>query len=80
MRAGIKSPTELGLRLTNPRPRRQNLSMAPLFVGVDPRTLHLPPSRSSGADPYKLQRQIARFGTSKSGMPPPWVYRGRTVC
>ncbi len=46
------------------------------IVEVDPLTLHLPPSRSSGADPYKLQRQIAKFGTSGAGMPPPWVYRG----
>ena len=50
--------------------------MPPLVVEVDPRTLHLPPSRSSGADPYKLQRLIAKFGTSGAGMPPPWVYRG----
>jgi len=46
------------------------------FVEVDPRTLHLPPSRSSGADPYKLQRQIAKFGASPAGMQPPWAYRG----
>jgi len=50
--------------------------MPPLIVEVDPRTLHLPPSRSSGADPYKLQRQIAKFGASGVGMPPPWVYQG----
>jgi len=41
---------------------------------VDPRELRLPPSRRDGADPYKLQRQVARFGASSSGMPPPWVY------
>jgi hypothetical protein len=29
-----------------------------------------------GADPGKLQRQIARFGRSTAGMPAPWVYRG----
>jgi hypothetical protein len=46
------------------------------IVEVDPRTLHLPPSRPSGADPYKLQRQIARFGASTVGMPPPWAYWG----
>ena len=39
---------------------------------VDPRELRLPSGR--GADPYKLKRQIARFGGSSSGMPPPWVY------
>src|SRR5258708_27115843 len=46
------------------------------FLDVDPRTLHAPPSRMSGADPFKLQRQIARFGNAMTGMPAPWVYRG----
>ena len=50
--------------------------MPSLILEVDPRVLHLPPSRPSGADPYKLQRQIAQFGASFTGMPPPWVYRG----
>ncbi len=49
---------------------------APVFLDVDPRTLHLPPSSRYGADPGKLQRQIARFGRSTAGMPAPWVYRG----
>ena len=43
---------------------------------VDPWTLHLPNSRRFGADPWKLQRQIARFGKSTVGMPAIWVYRG----
>jgi len=47
-----------------------------MFLEVDPRMLHLPPSRSSGADPYKLQRQIIKFGASSVGMPPPWAYHG----
>ena len=47
-----------------------------LFVEVDPRTLHLPTSRLSGADPAKLQRQIARHGNATQAMPPPEVYRG----
>jgi len=34
--------------------------------------LRLPSRR--GADPFKLQVQIARFGASSAGMPPPWVY------
>jgi hypothetical protein len=42
------------------------------FRDIDPRELRLP-SRQ-GADPYKLQRQIARFEASSAGMPPPWVY------
>jgi hypothetical protein len=50
--------------------------MAADFRDVDPAELRLPPSRSSGADPYKLQRQIARFGKSSGGMPPVWVYEG----
>jgi hypothetical protein len=47
-----------------------------VFVDVDPRTLHLPTSRPSGADPAKLQRQIAKHGTGTLGMPPLEVYRG----
>src|SRR5260370_34576315 len=43
---------------------------------VDPRTLQLPLSRASGADPVKLQRQITVYGTSVDGMPALWVYRG----
>jgi hypothetical protein len=46
------------------------------FLDVDPRTLHLPTSARHGADAFKLQRQIARFGKTMAGMPPPWVYRG----
>jgi hypothetical protein len=48
----------------------------PEFLDVDPRRLHVPPSRLSGTDPYKLHQQIARFGAGTSDMPPPWVYRG----
>jgi hypothetical protein len=48
----------------------------PTFLEVDPRTLRLPTTRPEGADPAKLQRQIARYGTSLDGMPPPLVYRG----
>jgi len=43
------------------------------FRDVDPCELRLP-SRQGGADPFKLQRQIARFGASSAGMPAPWVY------
>ena len=50
--------------------------MATQVLDVDPRTLHVPPSRMSGADPFKLHRQIAQFGSSAVGMPTPWVYRG----
>jgi hypothetical protein len=48
----------------------------PEYLEVDPRTLHLPPSRASGADSVKLQRQIALYGTSVADMPALWVYRG----
>ena len=46
------------------------------WIEIDPRLLHVPPSRLSGVDPYKLQRQIIRFGSTTTGMPVPWVYRG----
>ena len=45
------------------------------FRDVDPRELRVPSSRRSGADPVKLQRQIARFGASLDGMPPLVVYQ-----
>jgi hypothetical protein len=48
------------------------VSMPQDFRDVDPRELRLPSRR--GADPFKLQRQVARFGASSAGMPPPWVY------
>jgi hypothetical protein len=46
------------------------------LLDVDPCTLHLPPSRDTGADPAKLQRQIARHGKSTAGMPRLIVFRG----
>jgi hypothetical protein len=46
------------------------------YRDVDPHELRVPPSRRQGADPAKLQRQIALFGRSAAGMPPPWVYEG----
>ena len=45
------------------------------YLDVDPFTLRLPPSRSAGADPVKLQRQIDQYGGSTAGMPPLVVYR-----
>jgi hypothetical protein len=42
------------------------------FRDVDPRELRLPSRR--GPDPFKLQVQVACFGASSAGMPPPWVY------
>jgi hypothetical protein len=47
-----------------------------VFLNVDPRTLRLPGSRRSGADPMKLHRQIAKFGASVQGLPPLEVSRG----
>jgi len=41
---------------------------------VDPSELRLPPSRASGADPWKLHQQIRQFGSSKDGMPPIFAY------
>jgi hypothetical protein len=48
----------------------------PDFRDVDPRELRVPPPRRQGADPVKLQRQIAKHGASNVGMPPPWAYEG----
>ncbi len=42
---------------------------------VDPTKLRLPPSRASGADPWKLHLQIRQFGSSKVAMPPILVYQ-----
>jgi hypothetical protein len=47
-----------------------------VFLDVDPRTLRLPTSRRSGADPFKLQRQVAQFGNTIRGMQPLEVSRG----
>lgn len=47
-----------------------------LFLDIDPRALHLPTSRRSGADPFKLHRQIARYGASTRAMPTIEVSRG----
>jgi hypothetical protein len=48
----------------------------PDFRDVDPRELRVPPPRQQGADLFKLARQIALFGQSDLGMPPPWAYEG----
>lgn len=48
----------------------------PEFLDVDPRSLRLPPSSLGGADPAKLQRQIAQHGRATVGMPRLVVYRG----
>ena len=45
------------------------------FRDVDPRELRVPPSRPR-ADPIKLARQIAQFGSSTAGMPPIIAYEG----
>jgi hypothetical protein len=45
------------------------------YLDVDPCTLRLLPSRSMGADPAKLLRQIAQYGKSMAGMPRLVVYR-----
>jgi hypothetical protein len=49
--------------------------MPSFFRDVDPRELRVPPSRPR-ADPLKLARQVARFGSSVIGMPPLIVYEG----
>jgi hypothetical protein len=49
----------------------------PELLQVDPATLHLPGSRRDGADPLKLQRQLAKHGIATAGMPPLEVRRDR---
>jgi len=46
------------------------------YLQVAPESLHLPGSRRDGADPVKLQRQVAKHGTSIEGMPPLEVKKG----
>jgi hypothetical protein len=46
------------------------------FRDVDPAELRLPTARSSGADPLKLHRRIAKHGKSTIGMPPLIAYEG----
>ncbi len=48
--------------------------MAMAVRDFDPSELRLPPSRASGADPWKLHQQIRQFGGSSVGMPPILVY------
>jgi hypothetical protein len=56
---------------------RYHLRMKPReFLQVDPASLHLPGSRADGADPLKLHRQVAKYGTLTAGMPPLDVKRG----
>jgi hypothetical protein len=52
------------------------VDMAADIREVDPAELRLPSARASGADPSKLQRQIAKHGTSTSGMPTLLAYEG----
>jgi hypothetical protein len=47
-----------------------------VFLDVDPRTLRVPGSRRSGADPFKLHKQITQFGSSDQRIPTIEVSRG----
>jgi hypothetical protein len=42
------------------------------FLHVDPASLHLLGSRNDGADPWKLQRQIARLWKINGGHAADW--------
>jgi len=46
------------------------------FVWARAGNLRLPPSRRSGADPFKLADQVRAFGTTVQGMPTIQVTRG----
>ncbi len=48
--------------------------MDPPLREVDPGDLRLPPSRSGGADPWKLHQQVRQHGSATAGMPPVLVY------
>ena len=54
----------------------KTLMATPEFLDINPRALHLPSSRLSGADPVKLHDQMVRFGADATGMPPLLAYRG----
>ena len=43
---------------------------------ADPGQLRLPPTRSEGADPFKLSKQIGQYGKSTEGMPAIQVTKG----
>ena len=45
------------------------------LLQVDPASFRLPGSRCDGVDPVKLQRQLAKYGTSIDDMPPVEVKR-----
>ena len=51
-----------------------DVSMGQAIQEVDAGELRLPPSRASGADPWKLHQQIWQFGSSKTGVPPILVH------
>lgn len=67
-------PPRIAGAVAGPSNSHYDRLMAADLRDADPAELRLPPSRLSGADPYKLHRQIARFGNSTHGMPPVWVY------
>ena len=50
--------------------------MPRVFITIDPKVLRVTPARPHGADPRKLQRQIAIYGKGMTGMPAIVVYRG----
>ena len=53
---------------------RTHLQNGSVFRDVDARELRVLPSWLKGADPFKLQRQVGRFGAESVAMPPLIVY------
>jgi len=49
----------------------------PNLRDVDPGGLHLPPGRQDGAVPSRYRQQVAKYGSSKDGMPLVEVTEGR---
>ncbi len=75
LRARLLTRRLRGVKAWQPAARRRLLNETSLPIReVDSGELRLPPSRIGRADPWKLQQQIRRFGSSKDGMPPILVY------
>jgi hypothetical protein len=54
--------------------RVESIALSDAIRSVLPCDLRLPPSRTGGADPWKLHQQTRQFGSSTTGMPPIFVY------
>ena len=77
LRCGVSNGNARPSKLADACDLWYDVNMKPReFLQVDPASLHLPGARADGADPMKLQRQVAKYGKSTDGMPPLDVKRG----